>query len=115
MTCRDSSLLISSQLDGRLDAREQWQLEAHLNECPACHSQAAELRCLSENLRSLLPQAPSTEMATEIIAALRQEARLQNRAARQRAERLDVWRMRLFSQSVGTVVSLVLFMFLVTV
>ena len=115
MTCRDSSLLISSQLDGRLDARQQWQLEAHLSECPACHSQAAELRCLSENLQSLLPQAPSTEMAAEIIAALRQEARLQNRAAGERAERIDVWRMRIFSQSIGTVVSLVMFMFLVTV
>ncbi len=115
MICRDSSLLISSQLDGRLDARAQWQFEAHLSECPACHRHAAELRCLSENLRALGHQPPSTEMTAEIVVALRQAARLKNRAARQRAEQLDVWRMRIFSQSVGTVVSLVLFMFLVSV
>ena len=115
MTCRDSALLISSELDGCLDAREQWEFDAHLNECPDCHRHAAELRCLSENLRSLGDPAPSTQMTAEIVATLRREARLQNRAARQRAEQLDVWRMRIFSQSVGTVVSLVMFMFLVTV
>lgn len=115
MTCRDSALLISAQLDGRVEAHEEWQLEAHLSECLACSGQASELRCLSENLRSLGHQRPSTEMTAEIIAALRQQARLQNRAARRRADLLDVWRMRIFSQSIGTVVSLVLFMFLVTV
>lgn len=115
MTCRDSSLLISAQLDGRVEAHEGWQLEAHLSECPACSGQAAELRCLSENLRSLGQELPSTEMTAEIVAALRQEARFQNRAARRRADLLDIWRMRIFSQSIGTVVSLVLFMFLVSV
>lgn len=115
MTCRDSSLLISAQLDGCLNAHEEWQFEAHLSECPACHRQAAELRCLSENLRSLGHQSPSTEMMAEIVVALRQEARLQNRTARRRADQLDIWRMRIFSQSVGTAVSFVLFLFLVTV
>ena len=69
---------------------------------------AAELRCLRAELRAWKPVAPSAESSAEIVAALQREARLQARTERRRADQLAVWRMRLFSQSVGTVVSLML-------
>ena len=115
MICRDSSLLISAQLDGRASVREEQELEAHLSDCAACRLRAVELDCLRQEMRALGPAQPSTEMATAIITALQQEARLQARAVRRRADLLDAWRTRLFSQSIGTVISFALFAFLVAV
>jgi hypothetical protein len=115
MTCQDSVLLISARLDGCASVQQQQQLATHLEACPECRLKAAELNCLRKDLGTLKGHLTSVEMTDGIIASLRQEARLQARAARQRADLLDVWRMRIFSQSIGTVVSLVLFMFLVSV
>jgi len=110
--CREYSLLISAQFDGHASADEQARLQQHLGECSACRRYAAELRCLRNDLRRLELTPPPSEMSSDIVAALQYEARLQAKLARQRADRLDMWRMRIFSQSVGTVVSVTLFFFL---
>jgi hypothetical protein len=115
MTCRDISKLVSAQLDGRLRAPEEARLEAHLSECAICRVRATELRCLREDLQLLDRRVPSLEISAGVMAALQHEARLQARAARSRKDRLDVWRMRLFSQGVGAVVSLALFAMLTSV
>jgi hypothetical protein len=115
MTCQEFSLLVSAQLDGRTGAQEELQLQAHLKGCAACRHQAAELDCLRENLRRLQRPQPSVGMTSEILEALQLEARLQARAARQRADLIDLWRMRIFSQSVGAVVSFALFFLLSSV
>ena len=115
MTCREFSLLISARLDGRASAGQAERLARHLDVCAACRQRAAELRCLRDELRTLDRRAPSPELAAGIVAALQREARQQARAARQQADLIDVWRMRIFSQGVGTVVSLALFFLLVSV
>src|SRR5437867_9360940 len=98
MTCRESALLISVRLDGYASADEQSRLRAHLGACPACRRHAAELRCLRSDLRRLEHEPAPAEMSEDIVAALQYEARLAARFARQRADRLDMWRMRIFSQ-----------------
>ena len=109
MNCREFPPLISAQLDGYAGEHEQAELQEHLSNCAACRRYAAELRCLRAELRAWKPVAPSAESSGEIVAALQREARLQARTERRRADQLAVWRMRLFSQSVGAVVSLTLF------
>lgn len=108
MKCQDFSLLISAHLDGRLNPGEQQRLDAHFSECPSCHSGAAALSDLRGELRSLKPQLPSAAMTADIISALHAEAKFQAGAARRR----EAWRVRIFAHSIGTVVSMLLLLFL---
>ncbi|MDQ3013368.1 MAG: zf-HC2 domain-containing protein [Acidobacteriota bacterium] len=112
MICREFPLLYSAQLDGHAEEREQMALQRHLRECPACRRQAAEMRSLGADLRTLpVPQPPlmagraKMDLTSQIQAALRVEARAYERVKRTRADLIDVWRTRLFSQGIGAVVS----------
>lgn len=116
MICREFPLLYSAQLDGHADEREQMVLQRHLRECPACRRQAAEMRSLGADLRALeMPQPPlmagraKMDLTSQIQAALRVEARAYERVKRTRADLLDVWRTRLYSQGIGTLVSVAMF------
>lgn len=110
MTCRDFPLLYSVQLDGYAEEREQIWLQKHLRSCVGCRQRAAELRSLRSELRGL--EAPNNsnarhlEMASQIQAAVHREARLQANYARQRADWLELWRTRIFSQGIGAIVSM---------
>jgi hypothetical protein len=72
------------------------------------------MRCLLSDLRGLAElramETPETksERVIQIQTALQREARLQASYTRQRADLLDLWRTRLFSQSIGAVVSMAL-------
>jgi hypothetical protein len=113
MNCREFPLLYSAQVDGRANEHEQAVLQKHLRECITCRRRAAEMRCLISDLRGLaelrLLETQKQEMTAQIQATLDREARLQASYARQRADLLDLWRTRLLSQSIGTLVSMALF------
>ena len=112
MKCQDFSQLISAQLDGRLEAGGQRRLEAHLGECPSCCSCAADLQELRGELRRLKPPLPSAAMTADSLNALQVEAKFQAGAARRHEDRLEAWRVRIFAHGIGTVVSLLLLVFL---
>jgi Putative zinc-finger len=114
MTCREFPLLYSAQIDGRADEHEQLALQKHLRECAACRGRAAELRCLLSDLRVLgggrVLESPRAEpeLTAQIQSALQREARLQASHAMRRADLFDLWRIRIFSQSIAAVVSMVM-------
>ncbi len=108
-------MLYSAQLDGQADEREQVALQKHLRECADCRRQAAEMRSLRSGLQALeVPKPPMTnkakiDLTSQIQAALRVEARAHEKIKRSRAELIDLWRTRLFSQGIGALVSSVMF------
>ncbi|MGH9845307.1 MAG: anti-sigma factor family protein [Blastocatellia bacterium] len=114
MSCRDFSSLYSAQMDGRAGEAEQTALRQHLGECLTCRRRATEMRSLRADLQSLTPPRSRRTLPGEIQIALRQEAATRAGAARRRADLFDLWRMRAFSQGVGAVVSMCLFLFVIT-
>ena len=114
MMCRTFSLTYSAFLDGRSSSDEQSALAEHLRSCADCRRMAAELRCVRSELRILGRQEPPADLSADILIALQREARRKALAARRHSDLVDLWRLRLFSQSIGTVVSVALFIFLTT-
>lgn len=114
MTCKEFPLQMSAQVDGHATEREQLQLHRHLRQCTACRRVAAELRCLRADLQALEAPRPALnapDLTSQIQAALQRETRLKGNPTRRRQELIDLWMMRLFSQGIGTMVSMVLFVF----
>ncbi len=115
MICQEFSFLYSAQLDGQANEHEQLAVQKHLRGCADCRHRAAELRSLRSGLQALdIPKPPVSKKAKidltlQIQAALRVEARAHERIKRSRAELIDIWRTRLFSQGIGALVSSVLF------
>ncbi len=140
MICRDFPLLYSAQLDGRMAEHDQIALQRHLRECALCRRRAAELRGLRADLRALSAPQPPPELAGEIQRNLRREALRKAEpplvSARGRAaiftsvgltwiefrkfwfntfiNWLDGRKAKIFSQSVGAIVSSLLFFVVVT-
>ena len=108
MTCQEFPSLYSSLIDDRANEHEQRMLQKHLQGCAPCRRYASEMRCLRSELRALEPPKPEPEMMTQIRAALQREARLQASYARDRADWVDLWRTRLYSQGIGAVLSMAL-------
>ena len=108
MTCQEFPSLYSSLIDGCADERELRVLQIHLQDCAHCRRRASEMRCLSSELRALEPPKPEADLTTQIRAALQREARLQASYARDRADLVDLWRTRLYSQGIGALVSVAL-------
>jgi hypothetical protein len=109
MICREFSLLYSAQVDGRADEREQVALQRHLRDCAGCRRRAAELRGLRSELRALEAPQAKGNLIVQLQAALRVEARAHERVKRSRIDLIEVWRTRLFSQGVGALVSMGMF------
>jgi hypothetical protein len=108
MTCQEFPTLYSSLIDGYTNEHEQQSLQKHMRECAHCRRRAFEMRSLRSELRALEPPKPEPEMSIQIRAALQREARLQASYARERADWMDLWRTRLYSQGIGAVVSVAL-------
>jgi hypothetical protein len=105
---------MSAQVDGYATEHEQLALQRHLRQCADCRRVAAESRCLRADLQALAaprsgPNGP--DLTLQIQAALQRETRLNGNPARRRQDLIDLWLMRLFSQGIGTMVSMVLFIF----
>lgn len=119
MSCQDFPLLYSAQIDGYADEHEQLSLQKHLRECAECRRRAAQMRCLLSDVKALADsqtvgsRKESILITSQIQSALHREARLQASYARQRADWLDLWRTRIFSQSVGAVISMAMFFIMV--
>lgn len=112
-TCREFPLIYSAQIDGRAGDVEQAALQNHMHECSKCRRLATELRNLISDVRSLSDvRHAKIESAPEIQAALRVEAQRLVKRERRRADLIDLWRTRLFSQSIGAIISLSLFLIL---
>jgi hypothetical protein len=108
MTCQEFPTLYSSLMDNYANEHEQQALQKHIRECAHCRRRAFEMRCLRSELRALEPPKPGREMSTQVCAALQREARLQASYASARADWVDLWRTRLYSQGIGAVVSVAL-------
>ena len=141
MICIDFPLLYSAQLDGHAAEHDQIALQRHLRECAACRRSAAEMRSLRADLRALAVPLADPELSGQIQKRLRLEASMRAEAMARiglphntsqiaRSEKiwlelrkfwfnsfanwLDGRRAKIFSQSVGAVVSLLLFFVVVT-
>jgi hypothetical protein len=128
MICRDFSSLYSAQLDGHAAEQDQIALQRHLRECAICRRSAAEMRSLRADIRALAAPLPPRELTGQIQKRLRQEAAMRARIRPAQAASagirwedirrfwfttfvnwLDGRRAKIFSQSVGAVVSSLLF------
>lgn len=75
ISCRETALAISKQMDGRLPASERRALRAHLRSCPECSRLASSQRAQRKVLRTLLAVPLPTSLqsfmphATEAAAA----------------------------------------------
>ena len=118
MSCKEFPLLMSAQVDGHATEREQAKLQEHLRACAGCRRYAADLRRLRADLAMIeAPKPPvnsGPDLTLQIQAALQRETRLHGNPVQRRQDLIDLWMMRLFAQGIGTVVSLVLFVFVVT-
>ena len=77
ITCGMAADLLPLYLDGCCSADSCAALEAHMDACPACRAQYAQLR------RGLTPAAPAAEHGTDAIArALARKMRRRKRCLR---------------------------------
>jgi hypothetical protein len=132
MICRDFSSLYSAQLDGHAAEYDQIALQRHLRECVACRRSAAEMRRLRADLRALAAPLSSPELTGQIQMRLRQEAAARKNVRSAHVSGVGIswghirrfwfnsfanWlnerRAKIFSQSIGAMVSLPLFFIVV--
>src|SRR5437762_2497717 len=112
MNCAETRKNLSAYLDGRLMGGARAVVGAHLERCPVCRLQLAELRAVVRSLGALERPQPPVAMAAAISDALMIE-----RAARtQRPHvpflaRVELWvRPRVMPYTVGAFASILLFM-----
>jgi putative zinc finger protein len=111
MSCEETTHLLSPYLDDVLSPPMRLAVDDHLNTCPICRAQAAELRTLSRSLSQLTrPAAPAT-LASSITDSLMIEAAAQRQTPELSfRERIALWlEPRLMPYGVGAFASVVLF------
>jgi hypothetical protein len=111
MNCQETTPLLSQFIDDVLSLPMRVMVDEHLDRCPVCRAEAAELRSLSRSLRQLSRPVPPAELATAISDALKIEAGARRLSPEQSwRERLRVWiEPRLMPYGVGSFASVVLF------
>ena len=62
---------LQSYLDGELSHQERRELEAHLQVCPECAAELAQLRSLFQSIESLPSEPLATDLAPGVMAAVR--------------------------------------------
>jgi anti-sigma factor RsiW len=75
MNCGHSERKLVAYLDGKLDAAERRQFEAHLAVCAACQERAVEFRSLWEVLDELPMLSPSPAFDSVVRARVQAEPR----------------------------------------
>ena len=118
MICQRFSELYSAFLDDAVTGEERAAIEEHLRSCLGCRRMAAEVRCLRDDV-SRLSQLPDRGLdvgllSAQIMSALNIDARERVQSQKGRDEFFDRLRVRLFSQSVGTLVSALLLLSMAT-
>jgi anti-sigma factor RsiW len=112
MNCAETRKNLSAYLDGRLTGGARAVVGAHLERCPVCRLQMAELRAVVRGLGELERPQPPVAMAAAISDALMIE-----RAARTQRPpvpfwlRVELWvRPRVMPYTIGALTSILLFM-----
>ena len=111
MNCEETSRLISQYIDDAISLPVRVEIEEHLDRCPVCRSEVAELHGLSRSLRQFSRPAVPADLAASISTALQIEAAARLQTPTQSfKERLALWaEPRLMPYSVGSMASVVLF------
>ena len=111
MNCQETTQLLSQFIDDVLSLPVRVMVDEHLDRCPVCRADAAELRSISRSLRQLSRPVPPPELATAISDALKIEAGARRLSPEQSwRERLRLWiEPRLMPYGVGSFASVVLF------
>jgi hypothetical protein len=111
MGCEETTQQLSQFIDDVLSPSVRVTVDEHLDRCPVCRAQLAELRSLSRDLRQLTRPVVPAELASSINDALMIEAAARRQSPeRSFIERLAAWlEPRLMPYSVGSLASVVLF------
>ena len=73
MACEKYLDLISARMDGELTQREQAELDAHLQTCPACRAIAGELEGLHSALTDLGEVPAPVELSRSVLSKIKAE------------------------------------------
>lgn len=84
MTCEQPELDILAYLTDELDASEMAKVQAHLERCPACASEAAELRPVAQHLSTRLKQIPPLAVPPLVSARIARALQAERKQAKQR-------------------------------
>jgi len=111
MSCHETNRSLSHYVDDEMSAAQRALVETHLDSCPVCRAELAELRTIRNSLRQFArPVAPSS-LVPAINDALMIEAaaRRQSPAPSLREQLINWIEPRLMPYSVGSLASVVLF------
>ncbi len=70
MNCQEIQNLLSTYHDGELDSDRRIQLEVHLERCPECLAELAEMRGISSAMYALIVPIPKPELWDRIANSL---------------------------------------------
>ena len=112
MNCAETQKNLSAYLDGRLTGGVRSVVGAHLERCPVCRLQMAELRAVVRAFNQLeRPQPPATMAAAISDALMIERAARKQRPPVPFLARVDRWvRPRVMPYTVGAFASIILFM-----
>jgi hypothetical protein len=111
MLCEETKQSLSSYIDDCVSLPTRVAIDEHLNRCPVCRSEVAQLRTLTRQLSSLSQPVPPTNLAETITDALVIEAAAQ----RQTPDPSWTYRVarflqpRLMPYTVGSFASVIMF------
>ena len=111
MLCEETSNLLSQYIDDALSLPVRVEVDNHLNGCPVCRAEAAELRALSRSLQQLTRPLAPAGLAESINDALTIEAAASRQINKTRfRHRVALWlEPRLMPYGVGSLASMILF------
>jgi anti-sigma factor RsiW len=112
MLCDETKPSLSAYLDDCLSQPVRLAVEEHLDRCPVCRAELAQLRSLTRSLSNLDRPVPPADLALNINDALLIEAAAMRQTASQRplSARLALWlEPKLMPYTVGSFASVILF------
>ncbi|WP_201983474.1 zf-HC2 domain-containing protein [Hymenobacter rubidus] len=74
--CHELEALLPAYVERSLPAAEAERVAAHLLNCPNCQLQVTQLRALSDDLDTALPEVPRTALRANFMAMLEQQKAL---------------------------------------
>ncbi|MBC8029508.1 MAG: zf-HC2 domain-containing protein [Pyrinomonadaceae bacterium] len=111
MGCEETTRLLSQYIDDVLSLPVRATVDAHLDRCPVCRADVAELRSLSRSLGNMARQSPPPDLASAINDALLIESAAQRQSPKPTFRQLvTLWlEPRLMPYGVGSLASVILF------
>ena len=111
MSCEETKRSLSQYVDDELSAGQRALAETHLDSCPVCRAELAELRTLRNSLRQLARPVAPLSLVPAINDALMIEAAARSQSpAPGLLEQITNWiEPRLMPYTVGSLASVILF------